>query len=218
MKIGTSDIVEAFDRVGTRVLDKVKFMALLEQAVAAHDASKDQQPGQHFVRLPASALEFVSAGIGKHTGKPEDYVVRMWRGEVDLFLKREFAEPATGVACVVYTRDAYLKDPEVDKFRFAQAFPTEDTTHCIVAVLAFAGPKPPVGPARFVSNFAGANNEYDMLHRAAEMADKNISSGAGNVMNRAALYGVYLEAEALRLKKLAGESIEYSRTWCVVAD
>lgn len=221
MMIGTSDTVQAFDTtaVGTRVLDKGKFMALLEKAVASFDTSKDTQEGQHFVMLPAEACELVSAGCGKHTGKAEDYVVRMWRGEPSLYLKRQFSEKPTGVAVVVYTRKAYQLDPEVNAERFLKAFPTDEHSHCIVAVLAFAGPKPPVGVSRFVANLAGANNEYDVRHRAHKMAEESADAESTDANNPLiTMYAYHLEREIGRLVQLAGEVVEYSRTWCTVAD
>lgn len=230
MNFGISDTIGAFNEksIGTKVTNREAFMNALADATKKHEAAqaamakddpkRDKEPGQMFVMLPADVLQYVISGVGRRTLNSDDFCSREYRGVVEQFLKREKAEPATGCAVVVYTRAAYESDPEVDKKRFLLACADETITHVVVAVLAFAGPKPPVGLVRFVSNFAGANNEYDMLHRAAEMTDKDISSGARNVMDRAALYGIYLEAEALRLKKLAADVLEHAHNWSVVAD
>ena len=156
-----SNVCSAFElkTIGTKVLDPVKFTAILRTALETYDTTKDHTPGQHFVLLHEGALKYVSAGVGKHLVDEYAYVVRSHRGHCSAFLKREFAAAPTGIAVVVYTLDAYKADPEVDPKEIA-SFPA-GVTHVIVAVLAFAGPKAPLTPYRFVSNLAGGNNDAD---------------------------------------------------------
>ena len=223
--IGISSIVRCFDEtcVGTKVTNREAFMTALEQALKRHDSKKDEQPGQHCIDLPGTE-GFLSGGVGHHTSLSEDYVVRFWRRELNHYLRREKAEPVTGALVVVYNREAFGKDPEVNGAAFAEAFPTEDVTHCIVAILGFAGPKSPVSPIRFTMNLAGANNEYDILARRNEHM-REISGPKGEFpgMFLDSKNGLkeqirFLEQEIERIQKLAGEVTEYSRTWCVVAD
>ncbi|MBI4434843.1 hypothetical protein HY635_03475 [Candidatus Uhrbacteria bacterium] len=116
-------------------------------------------PGQHYIVLPREANKAVSAGVGRRTDSPESYMLRVHRGRVSAYLNRYLAADVESVAVVVYTRKAYLADPDV------QADPKEAerigsaVTHVIVAVLASAGPNPPLTPFRFVANLAGGNNE-----------------------------------------------------------
>ena len=157
-----SKVCGALDRttIGTKVVAITSFTTALDDALKAHDRSKDPVPGQHFVMLP-NAVHTVSGGIGTRDGRTaDDYVVRMHRGRCDAFLKRQFAAKPTGLAVIVYTIDAYAADPEVDAEEVA-GFRRMQVTHVIVAVLAFAGPRAPLSPYRFVSNLAGGNNEAD---------------------------------------------------------
>jgi len=153
------NICSAFNpsTIGTKVTNPLKFLGILKDALAQYDASKDRVPGQHFVVLPETVLEFVSAGVGHRTANVQDYNLREHRGIVSAFLKRELAEKATGCAVVLYTLEAYKNDPEVDMSEVANFHP--ETTHVVVAVLAFAGPRSPLSPGRFVSNLAGGNLE-----------------------------------------------------------
>lgn len=156
-----ADILTAFsDRsVGTRVVDPDSFWSVLAEAVGRHDPSGDRQDGQHFVVLE-EAKHTVSCGEGKATRKPDDYVLRQWRGKVQPFLRREKAEPCTFLACVVYTREAYLSDPDVQgDARETDRVEASDASHVLVAVIAAAGPQAPLSPDRLVSNLAGGNKE-----------------------------------------------------------
>ena len=155
INIANSNIVTAFDdqTVGTKVLSPDSFVRCLKAAIAEFDWSKCKQSGQGKIALPDEALAYVSAGVGERTNDPEDYVARMHRGRVGLYLKRERAASATDLAAIVYTRDAYLADPEV------KDSPSDDASHILVAVLASAGPEALLSPLRFTSNLAGGNNE-----------------------------------------------------------
>lgn len=154
-----ADIVTCFNTVsiGTKVLDHKNFLMAAKAAIADHDFTADPVPGQGFIQCPA-AIPCVSAGVGKRTNDPEDYVLRFYRGQVEMFLWRENAAPVEGCALVVYTKEAYLADPDVAGDQ-AEVERVKDATHVLVAVLAFAGPKAPLSPHRLVHNLAGGNKE-----------------------------------------------------------
>lgn len=160
MRFHVSSVCGAFAAapVGTKVTDAEAFTAALTAALAAHDPAGDRTPGQHFVTLPETALATVSAGVARRADVPEDgYVVRVHRGRAECFAARRWRARTEGLAAVVYTRDAYAADPQVTSDEVA-AIPG-DATHVIVAVLAFAGPRAPLSPHRFVANLAGGNKD-----------------------------------------------------------
>lgn len=191
MKIALSCIVTAFARmtIGTKVLGHQAdyFMELLEQAIGAFDMPAN---GQGFIPMAPEACETVSCGVGVRTENEKDYIARLHRGQVGLYLKRQDgvtgklnALPANFVAAVVYTREAYNADPECTDPQ------PEDVTHVLVAVIASGGePKPPVDAWRFASNLAGGNLSY------------------GEEMSK---------ADAVALAK---EVVEYHGKYAVVAD
>lgn len=151
-----SNICTAFkpQTIGSKVVDTLGFLEALTTALKSYDGSKDRVPGQHFVIMP-EAKHLVSAGDGLKTDNAEDFVVRTHREGPKMFLKRHCAGDVQFLATVVYTREAYIADPDWDG--------TEDlgdATHVIVAVIASSGPSAPVTPGRFVHNLAGGNNEY----------------------------------------------------------
>lgn len=156
-----STICSAFGTkvLGTKVLWPGTFREALEAALEGYDPTGDRVPGQHFVTLPDTVLPVVSAGVARRdqVPGPEGYVVREHRGRCDAYARREYAAEATGVSVVVYTRVAYLADPD---YTPEEVIP-EDVTHVIVAVLAFAGPKPELSPYRLVHNLAGGNLEAE---------------------------------------------------------
>lgn len=95
-----------------------------------------------------------------------------------------------GLALVVYTREAYLADPDLQKPEEAgerARIMVSDGTHVIVAVLAHAGPKSPLPPNTLVHNLAGGN------HEAAKWSTEEI-------------------------RGIAKESEAYWNEWCAVAD
>jgi len=174
--IGLSKIVTAFEdrTIGTKVVEHTGFLYYLKKAVRDHDSCKDRAEGQHFIILPEQAIATVSSGIGKATGSVGDYVVRKHRGQVNLYLKREFASDVNSVAAVMYTKDAYYNDPEVDRNEMVAKIARQrgEITHILVAVLASpAGPPSPLTPFRFVSNLADGNREA-ALWTADEIRDK----------------------------------------------
>ena len=90
---------------GTKVLDREGFEAAAVAAIEAYDFGAQRVPGQGFVQCP-EAVPFVSAGVGRRTRNPEDFVLREYRGNVETFLRREHAAKVEGCALVVYTKDA----------------------------------------------------------------------------------------------------------------
>lgn len=189
MHIELANIVTAFNSkaIGTRVTNQALFEAALEAAIEKHDFSADRIPGQGFLLMP-EAVPFVSAGVGPRTADPADYVCRCHRGVVGAYLTRQRATTATGCACVVYTREAYLADPDTLKEpEEAARIEAANPDYVLVAVLAFAGPKSPLPLHRFVANLAGANNE-----------------------------ALAWTADEIRAK--AKEVLEYGDAWCTVAD
>ena len=176
VQLGFASIVTAFDdkAIGTKVTDEIKFRHIMLEAIADYDKKAKDNPkdnGQWFIFLPKEVVFYVAgAGVGKRSNDENDYVLRSYRGRVDAYLKREKAEQSTGVAVVVYTRDAYLRNPDVqadpDELRRAAEF---DASHYVVAILSFAGPPSVVSPYRFTANLAGANDDFvfnpsDMLN------------------------------------------------------
>ncbi|MBU1721538.1 hypothetical protein KKG38_02030 [Patescibacteria group bacterium] len=184
-----ASIVSAFnvEAIGTKVLNSEKFTEVAQKAIAAFDFEGQDVPGQGFIFVP-DAVPFVSAGVGRRTENASDFHAVLYRGRVELFLKRSCAAAVDGCALVVYTREAYLADPDVQAdAKEQQRIEESDCTHVLVAILAFAGPKAPLSPVRFVHNLAGGNNE-------------------------AATWTV----EEIREKAVEVKS--YDDTWCVVAD
>lgn len=162
MKIVAANILTAFSEstIGSKVIDQSGFLTTLVDEIAKHDSSKDRIVGQHYVQLPSGFNSMVSAGVGRRTNNPEDYVLRLYRGKVSTYLKRDKAVPVESVAAIVYTLEAYLSDPDVQKDeKESQRVKDNGATHILVAVLASAGPKAPLGISRFVSNLAGGNKE-----------------------------------------------------------
>ena len=159
VKLSVSDICSALKppTVGTKVQFPDYFMDVAQMMISGHDFSGDRVPGQGFIQCP-SAVPFVSAGVGRKSPDPSRYVCREHRGVVSAYLKREFAEPCSGCALVVYTKEAYLKDPDVTPEE-ASRIDSEGATHVLVAVLGFAGPESPLPPYRLVWNLAGGNLE-----------------------------------------------------------
>ncbi len=149
--------------VGSKVVDKTGFFNALSEAVASFDFNAETNPkvtttGQGKLRLD-DAIHYVVSGVGRKSDSAADYVLREWRDEVKAFLRREYADPVTRLEVVVYTVDAYLADPDIDAEE-AKRVRESEATHCIVAVLAHAGPEAPAySPGRLVANLAGGNRD-----------------------------------------------------------
>jgi hypothetical protein len=155
--LGYSNIVTAFNKftVGTKVTDNINFFKVLRAAVDTYDFEKDRVPGQAFLILP-EAIPYVSAGDGLQTQNPDDYIPVLYRGNVELFLRREKAGQTKFCAAVVYTKSAYEADPDWDG---SEQEALKGCTHVLVAVIGSSGPKSPLSPYRLVYNLAGGNNE-----------------------------------------------------------
>jgi hypothetical protein len=146
--------------IGSRVTDAVEFFRTVTPIIGAHDFTGGPVPGQAVLQVP-EAVPFVSAGVGPRSPRPEDYVLREHRGRVDAYLKREFAAKATSCAVVVYTRDAYFRDPDISPAE-ATRIDAANPTHILVALLASTSPTTsPLSPYRFVWNLAGGNREAE---------------------------------------------------------
>jgi len=162
-KIMHSNIVTAFSAttIGSKVVDPSEFEKFLLDALAKHDTATDKVAGQHFIKMPSAAFETVSTGVGVRTDNPEDYILRSYRGMVDIYLRRESAAAVESLACVVYTIAAYLADPDIRQEEAARV-QESGATHVLVAVLASTGPRAPHSPKRFVANLAGGNREAEV--------------------------------------------------------
>lgn len=191
MNIALASILTAFNpsTFGSKVVDPDRFLEILSEAISATSFKDQRVPGQAYIPLPAEANATVSAGVGRHTNRAEDYVLREYRGKVTVFLKRELAEPVISVAAVVYTKAAYLSDPDVaGNTTEVKRIIESGAGYVLVAVLASADPvASPLTPSRLVHNLAGGNKE------AAEWT-----------------------ADEIRAK--AKESAEYYSEWSPVAD
>jgi hypothetical protein len=160
-RIGAANIVTAFDRqtIGTKVVNAVEFCGFLQDAVESFIWETCRVAGQAYIELPSEARHCVSGGVGIRTDNPDDYVVRLHRGRIGLYLKRELAEEVTGVAVVVYTNYAYRNDPQVT-LEETKRIRSNGFSHVLVAVLAHSdGSDSPLTPHRFIENLAGGNNE-----------------------------------------------------------
>jgi hypothetical protein len=159
----TANIVTAFDdrTIGTKVIDPMSFWADLKHTLAAHDPSQDRQEGQHFIVMKPKTFPFVSGGVGEAQIIEDAYVLRFYRGSVRKYLKRRFALPVRSLACVVYTREAYLIDPDVvNDHNEIERISRTDATHVLVAVIASHSTEPsPLPMSTFVHNLAGGNLE-----------------------------------------------------------
>ena len=179
--LGISTIVTAFGKstIGTKVLISGRFMDKVTKAMLGHDWSSDRIPGQGFIHVP-EAIQFVSGGMGKSRNNPDDYVLRSHRGKVHAYLRREFAEPVTDCHVVVYTREAYLADPDIgeDPEEADRICSRDYDTHILVAVLAASGVPSTLSPYRFVKNLAGGNREA-LAWNADEIRTKAREIAAG---------------------------------------
>jgi hypothetical protein len=226
IKVAVSDAISSFNEeaIGSKVtIPQQDFIEkFVVPAIKAYDWSTCREPGQGFLVITNNdAKGVVLPGDGSVEGrKPEDYVVRDHRGEIGLFLKREFAAPKTSfLALVVYTRDAFGVDPQVTDERFDKI--EDDATHVIVAVLASGGPAG-MSSHRFVRNLAGGNNEYDVIARANEAVQKwrrenaNVQylDSKGSFIKKVE----HLEREVKELVQKAKSVVEYEQSWSVVAD
>lgn len=162
MKIAVSCICSAFEEhpIGSKVIWERNFLELLEREIAKHDFASDKIPGQAYMVIPG-AEKYVLSGQGTHTQNPDDYVLRLHRGKVHTFLKKHRAESTVEVAVVVYTKAAYLSDPDIleDGGAERDRITASDPDYVLVTVLASSTKSAPMSPYRFVKNLAGGNYE-----------------------------------------------------------
>lgn len=192
MRFFISNVCEAFksNAVGSKVNPQFhqQFFAEVEQAINLHDFSTDKVRGQMVLTLPEHVNAWVSPGSWE---RPEstsniefvhrDYVMRVFRNEVGLYLRRKPEMVSNGVAVVVYSAEAYRNDPDFDEVENAlmndEYAGDEADVFVIVAVLGYSGPASTVSYSRFVKNLAGANNEYikmtkdEVVAKAKEVID-----------------------------------------------
>lgn len=148
--------------IGSKVGNSPAFREALTEAIASHDTSRDRAEGQHFIVLSPEAIKAsdITCGVGRKTSNISDYVMREWRGSVSTFLKRENALPVSFCAVIVYTKSAYLADPQMPEDERKQVL-ASDSTHYLVALLANADGVPNArSPYRLVDSLAGGNNEF----------------------------------------------------------
>ena len=106
----------AFDpiTVGTKVTDAETFFLILSGVIdGVNFPTEGDYKGTTVVTLPPEAVATVSAGAGKRTDNPEDYVHVFYRGAVESFLKRRCAEPGDAVRVLLYSAETYAKDSQV---------------------------------------------------------------------------------------------------------
>lgn len=204
-----SDVCQAFDEraVGTRLnlsKNKHEFLDILGNIVLPMDPAKEKVYGQHFVVLPKELYHFFSAGDGPKIKDPSAYHVRMWRGEPSMFMKREYAGEVKFLAAVVYTRSAYMLDPDFEKKPEEEQKRFERSLHnrVVVAIIASSGPAAPVTPNAFVHNIAGGNNRWPQPETFK--ADGSTDTARALLYNEACF-------EARKVK-------HYWNEWAVVSD
>lgn len=138
-----------------------RFWEILERGIRAHDFEADRVPGQGFILLP-DAVDYVSAGCALRTDNPLDYFPHLHREKVALYMKRWVSDRVTDVAscaAVVYTIEAYLRDPDVTE-KEAARIQSLEANHVFVALIAAPTTDPsPLTPRRLVANLAGGNHE-----------------------------------------------------------
>ena len=188
LKIAFADILLDDKKVGARILSFDGVAQVVERLIM-DSAIGNPRPGllkegravgQFTADLTgkhlSDILPYVSSGDGKRTENPEDYVIRKhWSGKVVLCLRRKRAEPAKDVRLIIYTRDAYLVDPDVckddpkaktEKSRILALQPD----YVLVWIVATATSTEMPG-GTFLRNLAGANNEA-LLMTADEIRDQ----------------------------------------------
>lgn len=205
-RIYISDICTAHKAraIGSKIKEWGDFYPVLQSAIDNYSEANDRVPGQHFIVMP-QAKHLVSAGDGRKTKNPDDYVIRTHREGPKMYLKRAKAGETNFLACVVYTLEAYLADPDItddERKRISCGVPP---THVLVAVIASSGPESPVTPYRFVHNLAGGNKEYQCPHWDYHSQD------CSEVIDILDNHIEFLEDKARAV-------IEHWNEWSVVAD
>lgn len=166
----------------------------------------------------AVAREIFSCGVGAHTHNPEDYVVRKWRDEVLLCLRREHAARTVSANLIVHTRDAFLSDPQLTGHQ--RAWLEDDTTHVLVACLASGGPEESLpSPHRWVRNLAGDSSAPSSMLLTARILEKSgYDPKVAKAMDPETLYGAGIDTAVQHFVSEAVAIASYDALWCVVAD
>lgn len=147
--------------VGTKVIDKVSFIKELTKAIKLIDFNNQKTVGQAVVSMDSSCFSFVSSGVGFHTNNLDDYIIRKHRGYVGLYLKRIFAAPIENLDVVIYTKDAYINDPDIHEVDGElEEVLKVNPEYVIVAVLTNSTANKSYSYNRFVKNLAGANHNF----------------------------------------------------------
>lgn len=175
--VSLSDIVvssfSSSEVIGTKIWKRDGFLRAVNEACNYHEFS---DLGQSVIELKG-VERFVSCGIGKAVDNESAYIVRSHRGKVSSYLRREFAAEKFTVSVVVYTKAAYLKDPDCSPEEIAR-ITAEDPKYVLVAVLSSpVGYRPQMSPYRFVKNLAGGNNNE------LSMSADEIRACARNIIN-----------------------------------
>ena len=211
--IVVSDNCTAFEvaTVGTKVLsNKLGFLAVLGSVVdAAEKEERFKENGQAFIHLPKQLYPSIRCGVAKmqtvlkyrypdsdpkegyNFGLKENTHVFNWRGVPTVFAHPRCAADLEMAAAVMYTREAYNRDPDV----VGSSRETAEFTHVLVALIGTAGPKAPLSPNTLVHNIGGGNNRYIPV----ASVDKDL----------ALLHRIIAEAK---------ECEAYAKQWMVVAD
>lgn len=226
-----SDVCKAFDLacVGTRVNNTKVFMAYFADAIGTYHMPEH---GRGFVSFPSEWMEdinqrgIVSCGTGYNAGRSdEDYVIRTWRGQKGIFLKREFAPKLETLHVVVSTKEAYLRDPDVMKrTEYHAALKAErGVKYVIIAVLGTIGPVPPFGYQALVHNIAGGNEAFipkftaDEIH-LGRLELENMPLEHAQIEKVKALKGMEDLAMLHKWITMARETEAYNEMYSTVAD
>ena len=166
------------ETVGSKVGDTFAFNCTMIELIGSHDPSGDRSKGQHFIMMSPSQVKDcqITCGVGLNTQDPSDYHLKLYRGRVQPFLKREHALPVSWCAVIVYDREAYLSDPQISDEEKERVLSGNDT-HFLVALLANADGVPNAyGTYRLVSNLCGGNNDFEnvTIDEIKEMAQNSL--------------------------------------------
>jgi len=148
--------------IGSKVGNSNNFRkALGFEIIPNHDHSKDRVKGQMFLSLNEDQISDsqISCGVGRRTKNAYDYIHNEWRGQIQSFLLRDKAAPVASCNVIVYTREAYLKDPHMSEEEKARV-QASCGSHYLVALLANAEGVPNArSPYRLCDSLAGGNLE-----------------------------------------------------------
>ncbi len=155
MKIGSADIVTADKNktVGSKIIS-VFFWEHLARAIGDFQFPEN---GQALIPMN-DAVDTVSCGVARRVEVPlAGYHIVEYREGPTMFVDREYAASTKSLSCVVYTKAAYVANPDCTP---EEAERVKDYDYILVAVLASAGNGSPLSAGRFVHNLAGGNNAF----------------------------------------------------------